>query len=141
MNLNGLCGEENIEELGQYHYICDKTKRGAFGCKEPIFICDGCNFACKSKDKEQEEKNKEEITEEPDKTIKRLCDMVANLTSELYHAKNDIGALLFLNGNCEYCANGQVEKYCGAERWTCKIGDSSNCRPVWRGVVKESEEE
>lgn len=137
MKLIGLCGETNIEVSIYGNYFC---KKGCFQLesnKEAIEMCKNCEFACKSKNEKQEE----EKSEQPHETITRLCDMAAKLHTELYHAKNDIGALLFLNGNCEYCANGQVEKYCGAERWTCKIGDGSNCRPVWRGVVKESDEE
>lgn len=135
MRLIGLCGEPNIEVSIIGNYFC---KKGCFGLeanKVPTEMCKECEFAFKKA------KETEENTEELDKTIKSLCDMVANLHTELYHAKNDIGALLFLNGNCEYCANGQVEKYCDAERWTCKLGNGIVCKPVWRGVVKESDEE
>lgn len=138
MNVIGLCGEENIEVNGIGHYICHKGCFVLVSNKDnPIELCKECRFALK---KENEEKTGKK-QEEPHETITRLCDMVAKLHTELYHAKNDIGALLFLNGNCEYCANGQVEKYCGAERWTCKLGDGIDCKPVWRGVVKESDEE
>lgn len=141
MNFIGMCGEENIENLGAYHYICDKAKRGLFGYKEPTMVCNGCEFYGKENSESAKEETCKNVQESQDKVNQNLCDMVSKLYAELYQAKQDIGALLWLNGNCEYCANGQVEKYCGAERWTCKIGDGSNCRPVWRGVVKESDEE
>lgn len=137
MSLVGLCGEKCIEQNGAFNYFCERKKEGFFGLKKSTDICKECENALK----ECSKKEKEEKEEEPHETITILCDMVAKLHTELYHAKNDIGALLFLNGNCEYCANGQVEKYCGAERWSCKLGNGIDCKPVWRGVVKESDEE
>lgn len=48
-------------------------------------------------------------------------------------AKEDIAALLWLNGNCEYCRYGKKEEYCGANRWTCaRQSGSIDCKPKWR---------
>lgn len=71
-----------------------------------------------------------------DNIIKNLVDEKCRLDSELNAAKNDIAALLWLNGNCEYCKFGQEDKYCGASRWTCKLGSTADCRPEWRGQEK-----
>lgn len=46
-------------------------------------------------------------------------------------AKEDIAALLWLNGNCEYCIYGKKEEYSGASRWTCSR-DTADCKPKWR---------
>lgn len=61
---------------------------------------------------------------------------VEKLKAELEAAKNDIAALLWLNGGCEYCRFGQKDEYCGASRWTCKLGGAADCRPEWRGAEK-----
>lgn len=53
--------------------------------------------------------------------------------AELEAAKRDIAALLWLNGNCEYCKYGRKEEYSGASRWTCGLGSGSDCYPEWRG--------
>lgn len=65
-----------------------------------------------------------------------------DLASELGEAENalgaakvDIAALLWLNGNCEYCEHGEKEEFSGANRWHCQLGNGVDCRPVWRGVV------
>lgn len=137
MKVIGLCGEANIEVNGCGHYLCHKSCFGLVSkSAKPTDLCLECDFA-----KCNNEENSESKIEDTDKTVSKLCDIIANLSTELYQAKNDIGALLFLNGNCEYCANGQVEKYCGAECWSCKLGNGTNCKPVWRGIQKESEEE
>lgn len=60
------------------------------------------------------------------------------LTS-LKAAKNDIAALLWLNGNCEYCKHGECLSYCGATQWHCLLGNGAECRPEWRGARKEEE--
>lgn len=49
-------------------------------------------------------------------------------------AKDDIAALLWLNGNCEYCKYGKKLTYSGAQRWTCSREDGK-CEPEWRGVT------
>lgn len=54
--------------------------------------------------------------------------------SLLNAAKADIAALLWLNGNCEYCKYGQKLAYSGAERWTCALGTGTDCKPEWRGI-------
>lgn len=59
-------------------------------------------------------------------------------TEELEAAKRDIAALLWLNGNCEYCKHGRKEEYSGASRWTCALGSGADCYPEWRG--KEGEQ-
>lgn len=49
-------------------------------------------------------------------------------------AKADIAALLWLNGDCEYCKYGKKLTYSSAERWTCSREDGK-CEPEWRGVT------
>ena len=49
----------------------------------------------------------------------------------------DIEDLLWLNGNCEYCKHGRLEKYNSARRWHCGLGSAADCRPVWRGPKEE----
>lgn len=58
---------------------------------------------------------------------------IERLISERDAAKTEIAALLWLNGNCEYCHFGAQEQYSGASRWTCKLGSGTECRPEWRG--------
>ena len=53
---------------------------------------------------------------------------------ELAAAKRDIAALLWLNGNCEYCAYGRKKEYSGAVRWECGLEPGTECAPEWRGV-------
>lgn len=55
---------------------------------------------------------------------------------ELSDAKRDIEALIWLNGDCKYCKYGEKESYSGAERWNCKLGNTIDCRPEWRGDKK-----
>lgn len=69
-----------------------------------------------------------------------------DLASELYGleeavdaAKTDIAALLWLNGNCEYCEHGEEENFCGASRWHCKLGSKFDCKPKWRGATMPSQ--
>lgn len=68
----------------------------------------------------------------------RLFDLASELgeaENALGAAKVDIAALLWLNGNCEYCEHGEKEEFSGANRWHCHLGNGVDCRPVWRGVV------
>lgn len=65
-----------------------------------------------------------------------------DLASELYGLEEvfeaihtDIAALLWLNGNCEYCRHGLKEEFSGANRWTCALGSGVDCRPEWRGAT------
>lgn len=57
-----------------------------------------------------------------------------NESRELKAAKADIAALLWLNGNCEYCKYGKHLTYSGAGRWTCGREDGK-CEPEWRGIT------
>lgn len=59
------------------------------------------------------------------------------IKAELEAAKRDIAALLWLNGECEYCKYGRKEEYSGASRWTCTLGSRENCFPEWRGTKEE----
>lgn len=66
----------------------------------------------------------------------RLFDMaceLGNADAVLSEATEDIAALLWLSGNCEYCRYGRKEEFGGASRWTCAHGAGSDCRPAWRG--------
>lgn len=70
-----------------------------------------------------------------------------DLASELYGleeavdaARTDIAALLWLNGNCEYCEHGEEENFCGASRWHCKLDNKFDCKPKWRGATMPSQE-
>ena len=53
---------------------------------------------------------------------------------ELAAAKRDIAALLWLNGNCEYCYHGIKDQYAGAVRWKCGLEPGVHCAPEWRGM-------
>lgn len=67
----------------------------------------------------------------------KLLEMVAPMASQeaaMEAAKADIAALLWLNGNCEYCKHGVKDTYSGASRWRCSLGNGVDCRPEWRGV-------
>lgn len=66
---------------------------------------------------------------------------LADMEQQLKAAKDDIAALLWLNGSCEYCAHGIQDTYCGATRWRCKLGDGVDCRPEWRGITLPAKEE
>ena len=71
----------------------------------------------------------------------RLFDMACELDNAdavLSAATEDIAALLWLNGNCEYCRFGRKEEFGGASRWTCAHGAGSDCRPAWRGAQGHS---
>lgn len=51
----------------------------------------------------------------------------------LEYAKDDIAALLWLNGNCNYCKYGIKEEYRGASRWGCaREKGAADCKPKWR---------
>lgn len=52
-------------------------------------------------------------------------------------AKADIAALLWLNGNCEYCEHSRKVEYSGAVRYECKLGNGTDCRAQWRGCKNE----
>lgn len=48
-------------------------------------------------------------------------------------AERDIAALLWLNGNCEYCTYGRRDEYSGANRWKCaRPKGALDCKPIWR---------
>lgn len=73
----------------------------------------------------------------------RLFDLVSEmeaLEESIDAAKADINALLWLNGNCEYCEHGEKENFSGASRWNCSLGSKADCKPNWRGVVFASKE-
>lgn len=58
-----------------------------------------------------------------------------HLSSEemLAYAKDDIAALLWLNGNCQFCKFGKKEEYRGASRWRCgREKGAADCKPKWR---------
>lgn len=62
----------------------------------------------------------------------RLFDLVqefAGAEEAINAAATDIAALLWLNGNCEYCEHGEKEEFCGANRWHCRLGNGIDCRP------------
>ena len=68
----------------------------------------------------------------------RLFDLVqefAGAEEAINAAATDIAALLWLNGNCEYCGHGEKEEFSGANRWHCRLGNGIDCRPVWRGAA------
>lgn len=65
-----------------------------------------------------------------------------DLASELYGiedalnaARTDIAALLWMNGDCEYCNHGRKEEFSGATRWGCELGYMDACIPEWRGAT------
>ena len=63
----------------------------------------------------------------------RLFDMaceLGNADAVLSTATEDIAALLWLSGNCEYCRYGRKEEFGGASRWTCAHGAGSDCSPA-----------
>lgn len=64
------------------------------------------------------------------------CSELSSALRELESAKTDIAALLWLNGNCEYCKYGKKIGYCGAERWICTLESAENCEPEWRGAAE-----
>ena len=67
----------------------------------------------------------------------RLFDLVqefAGAEEAINAAATDIAALLWLNGNCEYCEHGEKEEFSGANRWHCRLGNGIDCRPVWPGL-------
>lgn len=69
----------------------------------------------------------------------RLFDLVqefAGAEEAINAAATDIAALLWLNGNCEYCEHGEKEEFSGANRWHCRLGNGIDCRPVWRGAQR-----
>ena len=68
----------------------------------------------------------------------RLFDLAqefAGTEETLNAAVTDIAALLWLNGNCEYCEHGEKEEFSGANKWHCRLGNGIDCRPVWRGAT------
>ncbi len=66
-----------------------------------------------------------------------LAEAFSEMEQELDAAKTDIAALLWLNGDCQYCAHGEKEEFSGANRWHCRLGSGVDCRAVWRGVEQE----
>lgn len=68
----------------------------------------------------------------------RLFDLAqefAGVEEAINAATADIAALLWLNGNCEYCEHGEKEEFSGANKWHCRLGNGIDCRPVWRGAT------
>lgn len=63
-----------------------------------------------------------------------LAEAFSEMEQELDAAKTDIAALLWLNGDCQYCAHGEKEEFSGANRWHCRLGSGVDCRAVWRGT-------
>lgn len=61
-----------------------------------------------------------------------------SLKMHLESAKSDIAALLWLNGNCEYCEHSRKVEYSGAVRYECKLGNGTDCRAQWRGCKNET---
>lgn len=59
----------------------------------------------------------------------RLKQAEAVAVADLEAAKRDIAAILWLNGNCDYCAYGRKDEYCGASRWSCALGRTVDCEP------------
>ena len=60
----------------------------------------------------------------------RLFDLVqefAGAEEAINAAATDIAALLWLNGNCEYCEHGEKEEFSGANRWHCRLGNGIDC--------------
>ena len=50
-------------------------------------------------------------------------------------AKEDIAAILWLGGACQFCKYSHREEYFGATRYNCscfKEGGVADCRPKWR---------
>lgn len=68
-----------------------------------------------------------------------LSTRITQLQEDLSAAKTDIGALLWLDGRCEYCQFARKEEYNGAVRWGCKFGSTDACRPKWKGNGEEPE--
>ena len=61
------------------------------------------------------------------------ADVYLTETELLEMAKIDIAALLWLNGNCNYCKYGHRDEYFGANRWICtREKGAADCRPKWR---------
>lgn len=47
-------------------------------------------------------------------------------------AKQDIAAILWLGGACQFCKYSHREEYYGAARYSCARGSAADCRPKWR---------
>lgn len=76
----------------------------------------------------------------PNDDYSRLFDLVqefAGAEEAINAAATDIAALLWLNGNCEYCEHGEKEEFSGANRWHCRLGNGIDCRPVWQRRCNE----
>ena len=74
----------------------------------------------------------------PYEDYSRLYDLASELVDvvfELDAAKTDIAALLWLNGNCEYCAHGRKEEFSGANRWHCALGNGVDCKAEWLSLI------
>lgn len=111
--IKGMCGRECVAVYSSNHIICKNSNRGAMSSGRPVKISDLC-FGCSEK-------------------------IILDLEKELRAAKTDIASLLWLNGNCEYCKHGQIEKYGNAERWKCKLGNGVDCHAQWRGIENKEE--
>lgn len=57
----------------------------------------------------------------------------AKLEAELSIAKQDIAAIIWLNGECRYCKHAKKIEYSGAEQYRCSLGSGSDCCPEWNG--------
>lgn len=111
--IKGVCGKECILSFSNNHIKCDYGNRAAMSVNGPVKISDLCS-GCSEK-------------------------VILDLEKELRAAKTDIASLLWLNGNCEYCKHGQIEKYGNAERWKCKLGNGVDCHAQWRGIENKEE--
>ena len=60
------------------------------------------------------------------------CEL-GDIEAALTEARADIAALLWMNGNCEFCRHGRKEKFGRANRWICALGAGEDCHPEWRG--------
>ena len=61
------------------------------------------------------------------------CEMHLPAEELLEMAKEDIAAILWLGGVCQFCKYSHREEYFGAIRYDCaREGGAANCRPVWR---------
>lgn len=67
----------------------------------------------------------------------RLYDLAVELDGleqTVEAAKSDIAELLWMCGNCGYCAHGEKMEFGNACRWRCSLDGNSDCHPEWRGA-------
>lgn len=91
----------------------------------------------KDRDSSVDEDDPDCIFRKDAQALREAIDLLENLTGEVAAAKRDIAALLWLDGQCQYCGHGKKVSYSGASRWTCKLGGAAECRPEWRGRCPE----